>query len=840
MIGTSGHGPYFSIYDNGVTIAGNLGTGVLITGPGAVGNVVAYDAIGNYLTQFAVPNGGDGVLINDGANDNWIGVNSVYSPETGGDVAYIEGNAAAGVELSGAGTSGNVVAGDVINSNGADGVLIDNGATGNWIGVNPVDGSGGALQLNNINSNTATGVEISGQYTSGNVVAGDTINSNGGDGVLIASGASGNWVGVNPVDGSENALQSNTINSNTRSGVKLSGAGTSGNVVAGNILNLNGSDGVVIVNAATNNWIGVSPVDGAGSFLNVPSTIVPSLALVANITWQNADNGIEISDPGTTGNVVAGNQIGENGTDGVKIGGGASNNWIGVNAVDGPENVLQGNHISGSAADGVEITGAGTSGNVVAGNLIGSGFIPYGAGIPQQTGVEIDSGASNNWIGVNPEGGSEDALERNVISGNTGDGVWINGGGTNYNVVAGDYIGTDPTGTRAVPNNNDGVEIDFLASDNLIGTSGQDGADDALERNLISGNSVQGVFIHTPYTDGNVVAGNYIGTDAAGNAPLGGGIATGQGGNGVVLNSGASGNWIGVNPYDWTTGSPVFDLSAENADQRNVISGNGQAGVYVGTNGNVIAGNYIGTDASGTFSVGSYYGVYLLASGTLVGTGNLPGSNAVLERNIISGNNHGGVVLEPGATGNVIAGNYIGTTLSGEAPVEVPPIDGPGGNGISLIGASDNWIGVNSVFGPENADQGNVISGYANDGVYVETASAGNVIAGNLIGTDASGQNAIGNHNNGVQIGSSTSVYAQNNVIGVPGYGNVISGNISVNILLYYAVGTVVQANDAGTTADGLGVIPASGVVPASYNDNIQLDDSPDSLIGGTAPARAT
>ena len=51
--------------------------------------------------------------------------------------------------------------------------------------------------------------------------------------------------------------------------------------------------------------------------------------------------------------------------------------------------------------------------------------------------------------------------------------------------------------------------------DNLIGTNG-DGVNDAAERNLISGNRFAGVWINGQGTDGNVVAGNLIGTSVTG------------------------------------------------------------------------------------------------------------------------------------------------------------------------------------------------------------------------------------------------------------------------------------------------------------------------------------
>ena len=124
------------------------------------------------------------------------------------------------------------------------------------------------------------------------------------------------------------------------------------------------------------------------------------------------------------------------------------------------------------------------------------------------------------------------ALERNIISGNSTVGIWINGAGTNNNLVAGNYVGTDSTGMLAVPNGTtpiggsgkvdltaDGISIQSGASNNVIGTKGTD-ADPAGERNVISGNDNDGVEIAGSGSTGNLVAGNYIGLNATGNAAI--------------------------------------------------------------------------------------------------------------------------------------------------------------------------------------------------------------------------------------------------------------------------------------------------------------------------------
>ena len=179
-----------------------------------------------------------------------------------------------------------------------------------------------------------------------------------------------------------------------------------------------------------------------------------------------------------------------------------------MNPVYGPDNADEANVIAGDLSVGVFLTATGTTGNVIAGNLIGLNVTSGGTVIDGLgdgfAGVEIDGGALGNWVGVNSAAGTgtENALQRNVISGSYIS-VAIYNTGTTGNVVAGNLLGTDPTGTLSVPNQGFdapyswGVVIAVGASNNLVGTTGQDGAvDDALERNVISGNTQAGVYIY--------------------------------------------------------------------------------------------------------------------------------------------------------------------------------------------------------------------------------------------------------------------------------------------------------------------------------------------------------
>ncbi len=158
--------------------------------------------------------------------------------------------------------------------------------------------------------------------------------------------------------------------------------------------------------------------------------------------------------------------------------------------------------MSGSA----EAARRGTS---IEGNLIGTNAAGSAALANHLSGVLINSGASGNTIG------GTTAAALNVISGNMGDGVNISDSGTTLNVVEGNFIGTDVTGTLDLGNNN-GVSILSSSSNNTIGgtTTGA--------RNIISGNNQYGISFYRAGT-GNVVAGNYIGTDKDGTAALGNG-----------------------------------------------------------------------------------------------------------------------------------------------------------------------------------------------------------------------------------------------------------------------------------------------------------------------------
>ncbi len=497
-----------------------------------------------------------------------------------------------------------------------------------------------------------------------------------------------------------------------------------------------------------------------------------------------------------------------NGTQGVVISNGARSNRIGTDG-DGIADFAERNVISGNTSDGINIVGVGTDDNVVAGNFIGTdvtGTVTLGNG---RHGVSIIDGPQGNRIGTDGDG-IADAAERNVISGNTSDGIHIVGVGTDDNVVAGNFVGTDVAGTVALGNGRHGVTLIAGARNNRVGTNG-DGISDTAERNVISGNAEDGVPIHGVGTNSNIVAGNFIGTDITGTKALG------NGRSGVTSVLGAQENRIGTN------GDGIADEA-----ERNVISANAGAGITIyaaGSDANIVAGNFIGTDSTGTIALGNgTHGVTIVAGAqsNRVGT-NGDGIGDTAERNVISGNAHHGVqITDAGTDNNVVAGNYIGTDVSGSVAL---------GNGFGVewgygiwiaYGAQTNLIGTNGDGMADTAER-NLISANHRHGLVIQTANTDeNVVAGNYIGTDATGSKPLGNGDGGVYIGNWNGA-PQSNRIGTDGNGiademegNLISANgrngvaingkeTSHNVVAGNLIGTDVTGTSAlGNASDGV------------------------------------
>ena len=462
-----------------------------------------------------------------------------------------------GIDISGTSAEYNIISGNYIGTDAEGGIDLGNGG-GVWIYNSDNNTIGGSTpgDLNVISGNDGRGVRI-GENATGNTVSGNNIGTNAKgtleigntlEGVYIEQGSQDNTIGGTMI------VNSNIISGNGGDGISILSNST-GNIISGNYIGIdvygsnalgNNDSGVRIEGGAHHNFVGGN-TDGE-----------------RNIISSNGSNGVIVSGSGTYENTISGNYIGTdvsgskalgNIDSGVYIKAGAFNNLIGGNT-DGERNI-----ISSNGSNGVSVSGSGTNGNTISGNYIGTDSIGTSPLGNAYSGVYIFIGAQNNTIGGSTVG------ELNVISGNDGHGVILNGSDITGNTVIGNYIGTDTNGTSALANASSGIFIYGGANNNTIGGS------TVGERNVISGNGHNGVEIHGSGTSDNTILGNYIGIDSTGGSSL-------DNDRGVYIYGGASNNTIGGS----TSGAG------------NIISGNSSDGVEVdgsSTTGNTISQNSI-------------------------------------------------------------------------------------------------------------------------------------------------------------------------------------------------------------------------------------------------------
>jgi CSLREA domain-containing protein len=380
-------------------------------------------------------------------------------------------------------------------------------------------------------------------------------------------------------------------------------------------------------------------------------------------------------------------------------------------------------------------------------------------------GVRVHSGIKNVI-------GGTAADERNIISGNHGDGIQIQDFKTS---VIGNYIGLDVTGSAALPNIGAGVMVEAGLA--IIG------GDTLGMGNVISGNASVGISFQTGGTDG-FVQGNLIGTDATGKQPLG------------------NDQWGVVLHDDHNT------IGGDTAAKRNVISANGEDGVFINvpSEKNFIQRNLIGTDISGTAPLPNQQNGIRVA-----GNENAIGGEMGVTGNVISANLGDGVYIN--GLYNDVQGNFIGVDVMGYAPL------GNHGNGVSVDGNLN-------MIGGFNEGEGNVISANEGDGVHITSESI--EVKGNFIGTDRDGTAALGNLRNGIftfgmggiLIGGSdpasrnlisanqlAGIYMDENSNAVDVYGNLIGTDVTGTA----ALGNVKTGIRAGGTNHRIGLAIEGG-----------------------------
>ncbi len=258
--------------------------------------------------------------------------------------------------------------------------------------------------------------------------------------------------------------------------------------------------------------------------------------------------------------------------------------------------------------------------------------------------IEIESGGGTQDVFVVPTGGS---TIRGLVLKNYTSGILLVGNESTGNVVEGNHFDGTEGGAFGV------IVVDGAVGNTIGGTT--PGA-----RNVFFGHALVGINLDGGATTGNLVRGNYIGTDPSGTVAVGNGI-------GVVIDNGATGNTIGGTA----------------AGARNVISGNVLHGVQIdGSVNNFVQGNFIGPNAAGG-ALGNVGEGVVLANGA---AGNSVGGEAAGAGNTIAFNGTMGVLLTNNAgTGNAILGNLLfdngglGIDLGGNGPTPNDPGDADAG-----------------------------------------------------------------------------------------------------------------------------------------------------------------
>ncbi|MEO8457939.1 MAG: CSLREA domain-containing protein [Chloroflexota bacterium] len=389
---------------------------------------------------------------------------------------------------------------------------------------------------------------------------------------------------------------------------------------------------------------------------------------------------------------------------------------VGVSAQDSPYLHVNGNYIGTNPAGvaqiangtGVEIhlspdstigTGGSVGGrNVIAGNTLG---IALEGEVHGADGVTI----AGNYIGVKASGaalgnarniqaaavddlqiGGADA--GNIISNSTQEGIYISGA-TNV-TIQGNRIGTNPAGTAAMQNAT-GIYFDQVNGATIGGLSPELG-------NLISGN-LTGIRLDGG-TQNVEVAGNGIGTNAAGTA----GIGNGRG--------------IDVGDADAIT------IGGDQNSARNVVSASTGQGLFIHelADGTVLKRNYIGTTITGNAALAN------------TGAGVIDfGTNTLIQLNVISGNSGDGILFQ--GTNGVIQGNFIGVAQNLTSL-------GNGTNGIEVMQPGTARI-ENLPGGPPN-----IIANNGGDGINVTGTTPFPMVTINR-------NDILSNGNLGIDLGSS-------------------------------------------------------------------------------------
>jgi len=392
------------------------------------------------------------------------------------------------------------------------------------------------------------------------------------------------------------------------------------------------------------------------------------------------------------------------------------NQPAGAIVITGSANLIEGNVLGLGAAPnsiGLYLSGAGNSavGNVISGNEYGV-YASAPGQILQGNLVGLDSSGEsaspNVYHGILLDIGSDGTLvggsgpgEGNVIGAN-----YIGIRATSDNItIQGNMIGTNRDGTVAIGNETDGLYLS--GSDGTLVGGGGTG-----EGNVISGNGLRGIYLEA---NDITIQGNMIGTDASGSAALP------NQEQGIYIHHGGEGTLVG----------------GAGTGEGNIISGNGSGGLYVSAAHTTIQGNLIGLDTSGTSAIpNNAHGMVIYGSSTQIGGGG-PGQGNVIsgneycgiwisdDNNVIQGNFIGtditGTALIPNGWCGIETEAYPNITIGGSSPDLGNVIMGNGSQGIWIDDLADGSFVENNIIA-QNGGHGIELSGGVNNNTITQNS----------------------------------------------------------------------------------------------------------------------
>lgn len=430
---------------------------------------------------------------------NYIGTDAIGASDMGNDFG-VQIQAASQCEIGKKGAAG----GNVISANRSGGISLFGGSYSNLIVNNYIgtDAAGTGILGNHSGISIAhsRSITVGGSFSERNIIAGNTssgISSDYSTGLVVRSNYIGIDVNQAPMSNAEYGVRFRQV-------AEFDIGGTLG--LHGNMIGNSGLDGINL-SLCTNgyvrrNYVGLTGLSAAGNMrdgLQISGSA--QLQLRDNTITSSGENGVYINQGVNL--TLANNYIGTDSMGATGLGNAGKGIYITSlslsNTIGGTDG-MSGNIISGNGSSGIQLNGTEVQYTLIAGNKIGTDFSGTGALGNENIGVAL-SGSSFTMIGGTNTGAG------NIISCNDGSGILIGGAGSCSNIVQGNIIGADVTGTLALPNTEGGIFLGSAVSNTLIGgTEGGAG-------NTIAFNRERGVLVYdggAGTSKGNAILGNRI------------------------------------------------------------------------------------------------------------------------------------------------------------------------------------------------------------------------------------------------------------------------------------------------------------------------------------------